>query len=67
VSPSTITCVSCGHAWTAAGAFSVYERQAVEACPCPDCGAYTLCCHDPLAPPGAEPAPGRVPGRSVAA
>jgi hypothetical protein len=54
VSPFTITCVSCGHAWTAPGGGSVYERQAVEACPCPDCGAYTLCCRDPqlaAAPP----------------
>jgi hypothetical protein len=51
--------VSCGHAWTAAAAFSVYEQQAVEACPCPDCGAYTLCCHDPLAPPAAKAPPGR--------
>jgi hypothetical protein len=28
--------------------FSVYEQQALEACPCPHCGAYTLSC-DPLA------------------
>jgi hypothetical protein len=43
----TITCVSCGQAWTVAHTFSIYEQQAVESCPCPDCGAYTLCCHDP--------------------
>ncbi|HKI31978.1 MAG TPA: hypothetical protein VKA46_08920 [Gemmataceae bacterium] len=45
--PLTITCVSCGQAWTVAHTFSIYEQQAVESCPCPDCGAYTLCCHDP--------------------
>jgi hypothetical protein len=27
--------------------FSLYEQQAVESCPCPRCGAYTLCCHEP--------------------
>jgi hypothetical protein len=43
----TITCVSCGQAWTVANTFSIYEQQAVESCPCPHCGAYTLCCHDP--------------------
>jgi hypothetical protein len=43
----TITCVSCGQTWTVAHTFSIYEQQAVESCPCPDCGAYTLCCHDP--------------------
>src|SRR5205085_1119131 len=47
VVPLTITCVSCGQAWTVAHTFSIYEQQAVESCPCPDCGAYTLCCHDP--------------------
>jgi uncharacterized protein CbrC (UPF0167 family) len=41
-----ITCVSCGQAWTVAHTFSIYEQQAVESCPCPHCGAYTLCCHD---------------------
>ena len=42
----TITCVSCGQSWTVAHTFSIYEQQAVESCPCPHCGAYTLCCHD---------------------
>jgi hypothetical protein len=46
----TITCVSCGQSWTVAHTFSIYEQQAVESCPCPDCGAYTLCCHDPGEP-----------------
>jgi hypothetical protein len=40
----TIACDSCGHSWKVAGTYSVYERQAVESCPCPDCAAYTLCC-----------------------
>jgi len=46
----TITCVSCGHVWTVPHTFSIYEQQAVESCPCPDCGAYTLCCHDATEP-----------------
>ena len=54
MSPITITCASCGHRWEVANAFSVYEQQAVESCPCPDCGAYTLCCGDALAGPGGE-------------
>jgi hypothetical protein len=55
VTPNTITCASCGHRWTAANAFSAYEQQAVESCPCPDCGAYTLCCRDGPEGPAAEP------------
>jgi hypothetical protein len=39
--------VSCGRSWAVASAFSLHEQQAVESCPCPECGAYTLCCHDP--------------------
>jgi hypothetical protein len=39
-----ITCASCGRRWTTAVPFSVYEQQAVESCPCTQCGAYTLCC-----------------------
>src|SRR5262249_52143708 len=39
-----IHCASCGRAWTVAGGNSTYEQQAVESCPCPTCGAYTLCC-----------------------
>ena len=42
----TISCASCGQAWAAAVPFSVYEQQAVESCPCPHCGAYTLCCQE---------------------
>jgi len=30
-----------------AAAISLYEQQAVESCPCPHCGAYTLCCQEP--------------------
>ena len=47
-----IACVSCGRAWTVAHTCSIYERQAVESCPCPHCGAYTLCCQ----PADGEPA-----------
>ena len=43
----TIKCASCGQAWLTAVPFSVYEQQAVESCPCPHCGAYTLCCREP--------------------
>src|SRR5690242_18477217 len=43
----TIKCASCGHEWLTTSPFSVYEQQAVESCPCPDCNAYTLCCHEP--------------------
>src|SRR6516162_3876112 len=39
-----IHCASCGRAWTVAGGNSAYEQQAVESCPCPICGGYTLCC-----------------------
>jgi hypothetical protein len=46
-----ITCVSCGRAWAHAAALSVYEQQAVESCPCPQCGAYTLCWQEPDAEP----------------
>jgi hypothetical protein len=42
-----IKCASCGQSWLAAISFSVYEQQAVESCPCPHCGAYTLCFAEP--------------------
>jgi len=28
-------------------AFNLYEQQSVESYPCPQCGAYTLCCDAP--------------------
>jgi len=43
----TVNCVNCGQNWKVANHFSLYEQQAVESCPCPRCGAYTLCCHRP--------------------
>jgi len=43
----TISCQSCERLWTVAGAFSVCGRQAMESCPCPHCGAYTLSYQDP--------------------
>jgi hypothetical protein len=43
----TIHCVSCGQRWTLAKTFTLYEQQSVESCPCPQCGAYTLCCEEP--------------------
>src|SRR5207249_470608 len=50
----TITCGSCGQQWLVATTFSLYEQQTTESCPCPRCGAYTLCCHeaaeDPILP-----------------
>src|SRR5262249_51323168 len=39
-----IRCVSCGQAWSAPLSYSVYERQALESCPCPQCSSYPLCC-----------------------
>jgi hypothetical protein len=47
-----LACESCGAAWTAARADCVYERLAVASCPCPKCGAYTLCLRDPRPPAG---------------
>jgi MinD superfamily P-loop ATPase len=47
VSPLTISCETCGRSWAVASPYSVYEQQAVESCPCPHCGACTLCCPDP--------------------
>jgi hypothetical protein len=47
MTPLIITCESCDQAWTVVSTFSVYEQQAVESCPCPHCGAYTLCFHEP--------------------
>ncbi|MGL6095790.1 MAG: hypothetical protein ACRC7O_08360 [Fimbriiglobus sp.] len=38
----SVSCGSCGHSWTLAGNWSVYEREAVESRPCPCCSAYTL-------------------------
>lgn len=42
-----ISCDSCERDWRARSAFTVYERQALESRPCPHCGAYTLCFHEP--------------------
>src|SRR5581483_3328995 len=43
----TISCQHCERLWSVTGALSVYERQAMESCPCPHCGAYTLSYQDP--------------------
>jgi hypothetical protein len=43
----TIACDNCNRSWKTAGHYSIYARQAVESYPCPQCGAYTLCCKDP--------------------
>jgi Zn finger protein HypA/HybF involved in hydrogenase expression len=45
----SIRCLSCEQGWTTVAAFSVYEQQAQESCPCPSCGAYTLSVADPEA------------------
>lgn len=47
MSPLTITCETCARHWAVATPYTVHEQQAVESCPCPDCGAYTLSCPDP--------------------
>jgi hypothetical protein len=46
----TITCAACGRTWAGARRDCVYERLAVESCPCPVCGAYTLGLHEPKPP-----------------
>ena len=43
----TIRCISCGQDWTVRKSVDLYERQSVESYPCPQCGAYTLCCDEP--------------------
>jgi hypothetical protein len=40
----SIRCLNCDRGWAMASAPSVYDQQAHESCPCPYCGAYTLCC-----------------------
>jgi hypothetical protein len=46
----TIVCDSCERLWTLACALTIYEQQALEARPCPHCGAYTLRCQAALQP-----------------
>jgi hypothetical protein len=36
--------------------FSIYEQQTIESCPCPRCGAYTLCCQEAEESPRVEKA-----------
>jgi adenine-specific DNA methylase len=43
----SVSCGSCGHCWKLAGNWSVYEREAVESRPCPQCAAYTLSSPEP--------------------
>lgn len=43
-----IVCESCDRLWSVVGQLSFYERQAMEARPCPKCGAYTLTCEEPV-------------------
>lgn len=38
--------MGCGQRWLVANTFSLYEQQTIESCPCPHCGAYTLCCQE---------------------
>src|SRR5262249_5864525 len=47
VSRLSIHCASCNQTWSVTNKYSLYEQQAVESCPCPRCGAYTLCCQMP--------------------
>src|SRR5439155_5373538 len=47
----TISCLGCGQQWLVSNTFSLYEQQTVESCPCPCCGAYTLCCGEPQSEP----------------
>lgn len=43
-----IRCDGCERLWSVAGILSFYEKQAMEARPCPQCGGYTLRCEEPL-------------------
>jgi hypothetical protein len=43
----TIACENCKRAWKTNAAYSIYERQATESRPCPQCGLYTLRCEEP--------------------
>jgi hypothetical protein len=56
---STIRCLSCGEGWKLSRGhlFSVHGQQAQESCPCPSCGAYTLCCAEAEEEPAKEPVP----------
>jgi hypothetical protein len=47
----TLACDSCGQSWPGARADCVYERLNIATCPCPSCGAYTLCLREPQPPP----------------
>ena len=47
----TLACDSCGRSWAGARADCVYERLTVATCPCPSCGAYTLCLREPRPAP----------------
>lgn len=42
----TISCATCRQAWTFGLTVSYYEQEALEARPCPHCGACTLSVHD---------------------
>lgn len=55
---TTVTCGACGHGWPLAGNWSVYEREAIESRPCPNCGAYTLKSPEPKPTPKARRKPG---------
>jgi hypothetical protein len=48
----SIACDSCGRSWPRARADCVYERLTIATCPCPACGAYTLCLREPGRPVG---------------
>lgn len=45
-----IRCLACHKSWSLEMAFTVYEQQALEATPCPGCGAVTLACAEPPVP-----------------
>lgn len=42
-----IQCSTCGFHWTRTGGASFYERETMEARPCPSCSACTLCVSGP--------------------
>jgi hypothetical protein len=44
MSATKVLCRSCLRTWALPLAATVYAQQALESCPCPFCGAYTLSC-----------------------
>jgi Zn finger protein HypA/HybF involved in hydrogenase expression len=42
ISKSLILCSHCGKSWDVPKSNTIFEKQRLESCPCPQCGSYTL-------------------------